>query len=121
MFRGFDVNRIANMIMSYHGSACVALADDGRPVAIAGIREVFPALGVAWALATPRFKEQGREIARTCIKAVRSANKNGMTLQAYSWDHNSDGVRWLESLKFKNCGALPEISGEPFTLYERAA
>lgn len=116
----FDAGRMADIIVSYPGYACVYVAPDGEPVAAAGLREIFWRLSVAWMLATPRFPE----IAKTATRLIRDrldaerASSATLEIQAYSWNGHSDSGPWLALLGFEG-GERIDLHGQPFTVYVR--
>lgn len=116
----FDAERMKDIIMGYPGFGVVYWDDHGFPVAMCGVRDIFPhRLGVAWLLATPQVKPHLGGLSRRIRRFLRAHLDvhPELTLQAYSWERHPMSGRWLEWIGFEEATRTRLSTDEQFVVY----
>jgi len=116
-------NREADMcvhILAMGGLGYVCVADDGEPVAVAGITVCSPGVGQAWMWGTQRVKEVGLQVTRASIKQCKSELDGTLRrIQASTVSYHHDAHKWLEMVGFEREGRLRRFgrTGADFYMY----
>jgi len=99
----------------------VALADDGEPVAMAGIYPIYPGVATAWLVGTARLPERRLEISRTARRWVRMALDGGgyHRIHAFADSRHVRTHPWLEAIGLRQETRLAKWgkSGVDFILF----
>jgi hypothetical protein len=98
-----------------------ALVRDGKPLAIGGVRELWPGTGEAWMLATKMIRETPVEITKAFRGALRRADDNGfIRVQCVVGIHFIESQQWVERAGFDvECMLESYINRENYFMYAR--
>ncbi|MFC3864620.1 GNAT family N-acetyltransferase [Alcaligenes aquatilis] len=94
----------AQALVSANGVGWAALGDDGAAIACAGIVEMHPQRGMAWALLSDAALSQFKTIHRVVSRVVESAPWRRLEMTVDS--QHAAGIAWAERLGFKCEGLM---------------
>lgn len=92
-----------------------------KPIAVGGVRELWPGTGEAWLLATKEIKKTPIEISKALRGALNRADANGFhRVQCVVNIHFTESQGWVESAGFDMEAMLESyINKENYFMYAR--